>query len=179
MHRRQWFDLVSGLIYRTLKAFRHFLTANAREKTFWRIFSHNFGCKKKDLRNILASSSSWKTANTRKPVKTQIWQGVIPESWFQFRSLSLLVYIFVNENCFLYRCFTELFFLSWLLISIFFRNFRTAGRMGDFEKVSKVLSKSSLLRIPCILHRSKLIPLNNPNIVEFSSWKVFIISSII
>ena len=44
-------------------AFRHFLTAD-RKKTLWRIFSYNFGYKKKALSDILASSSSWKIANT-------------------------------------------------------------------------------------------------------------------
>ena len=38
-----------------------------RKKTFWRIFSYPIGYKKKALSDIVASSSSWKIANTAKP----------------------------------------------------------------------------------------------------------------
>ena len=37
------------------------------KKTFQRIVSYDFGCKKKALSDFLASSSSWKRANTGKP----------------------------------------------------------------------------------------------------------------
>ena len=57
----QWPDLVSGLIYkayRTLKGLHiYFLTAN-RKKTFRRIFSYKFGCRKKTSNDFLASKSS-------------------------------------------------------------------------------------------------------------------------
>ena len=49
------------------KPLRHFLTANIK-KTFQRIFSYDFGCKKKALSDFLASSSSGKIANSGKPV---------------------------------------------------------------------------------------------------------------
>ena len=42
------------------------MTANSK-KTSRRIFRYDFGCKKKALSDFLASSSSWKTANTGKP----------------------------------------------------------------------------------------------------------------
>ena len=37
---------------------------------FRRVFSYNFGCRKKALSDFLASSSSLKTVNTRKPAKS-------------------------------------------------------------------------------------------------------------
>ena len=40
------------------------------KKTFDRVFSYNFGCRKKALSDFLASSSSLKTVNTRKPAKS-------------------------------------------------------------------------------------------------------------
>ena len=49
------------------KPLRHFLTANIK-KTFQRIFSYDFGRKKKALSDFLASSSSGKIANSGKPV---------------------------------------------------------------------------------------------------------------
>ena len=52
-----WYKLTELL----KKAFRHFLTAN-RKKTFRRIFSFNFGCKKKTLRDFFASRSSLKNS---------------------------------------------------------------------------------------------------------------------
>ena len=39
-------------------------------KTVRRVFSYNFGCRKKALSDFLASSSSLKTVNTRKPAKS-------------------------------------------------------------------------------------------------------------
>ena len=41
-----------------------------RCKRFRRLFSYYFGCKKKDLSDFLASSSSWKSANTGSRLKT-------------------------------------------------------------------------------------------------------------
>ena len=43
-----------------------FLTANSK-KRFRRLFSYDFGCKQKALSDFIASSSSWKRANTGKP----------------------------------------------------------------------------------------------------------------
>ena len=48
------------------KPFDIFLTANSK-KRFRRLFSYDFGCKKKALTDVLASSSSWKIANTERP----------------------------------------------------------------------------------------------------------------
>ena len=42
-----------GLIYRTLKAFRHFLTAD-KKKTFRRIFSYDWAVKKNSVKNWAA-----------------------------------------------------------------------------------------------------------------------------
>ena len=39
-------------------------------KMFRRVFSYNFGCRKKALSDFLASSSSLKTVNTGKPAKS-------------------------------------------------------------------------------------------------------------
>ena len=43
-----------------------FWPANSK-KRFRRLFSYDFGCKQKALSDFLASSSSWKRANTGKP----------------------------------------------------------------------------------------------------------------
>ena len=45
-----------------------------------------------------------------------------------------------------------------------------------FWKFFNVFAESPLL--PCILHRNRLFLLNSPDIMEFSSWKRFIIRSI-
>ena len=54
---------IKSTIVSGLKSLRHFLTANSK-KRFRRIFSYDFGCKQKALSDFLASSSSWKKANT-------------------------------------------------------------------------------------------------------------------
>ena len=46
-----------------------FLTANSK-KRFRRLFSYDCGCKQKALTDFLASSSSWKRANTGSRLKT-------------------------------------------------------------------------------------------------------------
>ena len=47
------------------------LTYNSiRCKRFRRLFSYDFGCKQKALSDFLASSSSWKSANTGSRLKT-------------------------------------------------------------------------------------------------------------
>ena len=43
------------------------ITSPKIEKTFQRIFSYNFGCKKKAQNDFLVASSSLKTTNTGKP----------------------------------------------------------------------------------------------------------------
>ena len=55
--------------YQVLKAFGDFLTANSK-KRFRRLFSYDFGCKQKALSDFLASSTSWKRANTGSRLKT-------------------------------------------------------------------------------------------------------------
>ena len=55
--------------YQVLKAFGDFLTANSK-KRFRRLFSYDFGCKQKALSDFLASSTSWKRANTGIRLKT-------------------------------------------------------------------------------------------------------------
>ena len=83
--------------------------------------------------------------------------------------------------------------LNWsvnLVLSMFFQTldsslwflalaqkWEPAGRIGDFEKFSNVFAKSPLL--PCVPHRSRLFLLNRPEIVEFFSWKRFIMWSIL
>ena len=46
------------------------VTRKTFRKTFRKLFSYNFGCRKKALSDFLASSSSLKTVNTRKPAKS-------------------------------------------------------------------------------------------------------------
>ena len=50
----------------SLQNFKKPLDIFSRKKTFRRIFSYKFGCRKKTLRDFLASSSSLKKANTGK-----------------------------------------------------------------------------------------------------------------
>ena len=52
------------------------MTAN-KKRTFRRVSSCNFGCKKKALRDFLASSSSWKIAHTGKPAYDINLQGCL------------------------------------------------------------------------------------------------------
>ena len=61
---RQWSELVAGLIYRTLKAFRHFLTVN-RKKRFGRIFSYKFGSKKKACPELIGQNSKHREAGLK------------------------------------------------------------------------------------------------------------------
>ena len=66
-----WWNTASHvwyITYRTLKGLQiYFLTANEK-KTFRRIFSYKFGCRKKPLSDFLVSrSSSFKKANTGRP----------------------------------------------------------------------------------------------------------------
>ena len=82
----------------------------------YNLFSYDFGCKKKALSDILASRFIWKyIANTRKPVENINLQG------FKFISICLpdSKLIFVNENCCLCTCFTELYLFYWLLVVSF------------------------------------------------------------
>ena len=107
-----WPNIMKGLIYRTLKAFRHFLTAN-REKTFWRVLV----VKKESFQAIfLLRVHLEKVTNT--------WKQVYISKVFYmtvriFRNTSLSTLVFVNNNCCLCKCFTELYFLSWLLVVSF------------------------------------------------------------
>ena len=77
---------------------------------FRRVFSYNFGCRKKALSDFLASSSSLKTVNTRKPAKS--FKLKLKDSVFR----DAFILVFVNENCCLCKCFTELHFFYWLLV---------------------------------------------------------------
>ena len=56
----------NDLTYNSIRFKKPFLTANSK-KRFRRLFSYDFGCKQKSLSDFLASSSSWKRANTGKP----------------------------------------------------------------------------------------------------------------
>ena len=63
LKHEQW----SNLQYiRFKKPLDIFWSANSK-KRFRRLFSYDFGCKQKALSDFLASSSSWKRANTGKP----------------------------------------------------------------------------------------------------------------
>ena len=107
-----WPNIMPGLIYRTLKAFRHFLTAN-REKTFWRILV----VKKESFEAIfLPRVHLEKVTNTWKPVYIcKVFYMTVRI----FRNTSLSTLVFVNNNCCLCKCFTKLYFLSWLLVVSF------------------------------------------------------------
>ena len=88
------------------------LTTN-RKKTFRRIFSYKFGCRKKTLSDFLASRSSpSKTVNTASASRLKLYAKRLRI----FRDTLMLV--FVNENCCLCKCFTELYFFYWLLVSL-------------------------------------------------------------
>ena len=97
----QWSDLVSIRFDISLQNFKRpsdFFSRQIEKKTFRRIFSYKFGCRKKTLSDFLASrSSSLKTVNTAPGRDT-------------------LILVFVNENCRLCKCFTELYFFYWLLV---------------------------------------------------------------
>ena len=84
------------------------------KKTFRRIFSYDFGCKKKAVSHFLASSSSWKRTNTGKPA----WDiNKLMLTWFMiFRDTLRSILVFVNENYCLCTCFTELYLFYWLLV---------------------------------------------------------------
>ena len=56
-----------------------------------------------------------------------------------------------------------------------FQKWEAAGRIGDFGNFLSVFGESPLL--PCIPHR--LLWLNNSDIMELSSWKGFIMWSIL
>ena len=61
------------LIYARLYFKKHLVdifSLQIERKTVRRVFSYNFGCRKKALSDFLASSSSLKTVNTRKPAKS-------------------------------------------------------------------------------------------------------------
>ena len=107
-----WPNIMPGLIYRTLKALRHFLTAN-REKTFWKILV----VKKEIFEAIfLPRVHLEKVTNTWKPVYIcKVFYMTVRI----FRNTSLSTIVFVNNNCCLCKCFTELYFLSWLLVVSF------------------------------------------------------------
>ena len=57
------------------------------------------------------------------------------------------------------------------------QNWEPAGRISDFGNFLNGFAKSPLL--PCIPHRSRLFWLKSPDIMEFSSWKIFIMWSIL
>ena len=116
----QWSDLVSGLngliqAYRTLKSLQIYLLTTDRNKTFRRIFSYKFGCRKKTLSDFLASRSSpSKTVNTAPGNRLKHRLKLYALRLRIFRDTLILV--FVNENCCLCKCFTELHFFYWLLV---------------------------------------------------------------
>ena len=107
-----WRSIMPGLIYRTLKAFTHFLTQKKRENVL-----KNVGCKKEKLWAIfLPRVHLEKVANTWKPVYIcKVFYMTVR----MFRNTSLSILVFVNNNCCLCKCFAELYFLSWLLVVSF------------------------------------------------------------
>ena len=70
-------------------------------KMFRRVFSYNFGCRKKTLSDFLALSSCLQKINNGKPAKS---------FQLQLKDLGFL------ENFCLCKCFTELYFFYWLLV---------------------------------------------------------------
>ena len=90
------------------------LTTN-RKKTFRRIFSYKFGCRKKTLSDFLASRSSpSKTANSALGSRLKHKLKLYALRLRIFRDTLILV--FVNENCCLCKCFTELYLFFLLLV---------------------------------------------------------------
>ena len=124
------------------------------------------------MSDFLAPSSSLKTVNTRKLAKS-----------FLRIFRDALILVFVNENCCLCQCFTELHFFYWLLeVSSNFNRFAVCfqsfiniacGSTQNAERINQTLFKTT--------HRYKTITL--PEIVDilrpwlivsgisFSKWR--------
>ena len=90
------------------KAFRQFLTAS-RKKTFQRISSYNSGRKRKLWTIFLPRIRLWKSKHRE--------AGLQNEKRKQGTFRDTLILFFVNENCCLRICFTELYFFYWLLVA--------------------------------------------------------------
>ena len=106
-----WPSIRLDISLRTLKSLQIYLLTINTKKTFRRIFSYKFGCGKKTLRDFLASRSSpSKTINTAPASRLKLYAKRLRI----FRDTIMLV--FVNENCCLCKCFTELYFFFWLLV---------------------------------------------------------------
>ena len=92
-------------------AFRHFLTAD-RKKTFWRIFSYNFGYKKKKNKSFeWYSSLEFILKNSKhRGVGLKLKSVGFLYMTRDFHFFFLLILVFVNRKCCLCKCFIELYF---------------------------------------------------------------------
>ena len=73
------------------------ISPRIERKTFRRIFSHSFGCRKKALSDFLVASSSLKTANTGKPAAQNI-NLIFKLKDSGFLETFRYSFVFVNEN---------------------------------------------------------------------------------
>ena len=116
-----------------------------RKKTFQRIFSYKFGCRKKTLSDFLASRSSpSKTVNTALGSRLKHKLKLYAERLRIFRDTLILV--FMNENSCLCKCFTELYL--FLIVSSLSCNFNRLSvpfvfivhdhRLQEYSKMSRV-----------------------------------------
>ena len=172
------FDLVSlrfDKLTKLWKAFRHFLTAN-RKKTFQRISGYNFGCEKKALSDFLASSSSWNVANTGRlayDINLRVYICAVL-TWLRiFRDTVISILVFVNENCCVCKCFTEFYFIYWVLVvslAIFLKIAllvvfsRTWTSLVGVVKLPRV---SNALRLHSITHNKTI------------KWRIYIVNSLL
>ena len=116
MHVRKVWDMIwpsnrfdISLIQNFKKALETFFTAN-RMKTFQRLFSYNSGCKGRLWAIFLPRVHQLKKANIGKPAL-----HVNINLRFKLEDSGFLeTLVFVNENCCLCMCFTELYLYYWL-----------------------------------------------------------------
>ena len=95
---RQWSELVAGLIYRTWKAFRHFVTVY-RKKTVGRIFTYNFGSKRKACPQLIWQNSKHREAGLKlKSAGFLHDSGISEKLHSQYFSLCIKIVVFVNVS---------------------------------------------------------------------------------
>ena len=88
-----WPSIRFDISLQNLKCLKIYIPTANRKKTFRRIFNHKFGCRKKTLRDFLASrSSSLKKANTGRRLKVKhnktlrsVYFGVVVEELIHYK----------------------------------------------------------------------------------------------
>ena len=83
---------------------------------FLRIFSYNSSRKRKLWAIFLPRVRLWKNKHREAGLKHKPFSKLKLEAW-RFRIFrDTLILVFLNENCCLCICFTELYFFYWLLV---------------------------------------------------------------